>query len=217
MPLFEFRIKRQEWARRRTHLIGVSLLGIEKGIRRVFDALRAPGTVAVGQMDAWWGAGQWEVGARLLIVGPSEQELRNIPAHFAKEIVEVSDLAKVLGEQLDTLQLPKTLLPLEISNEMPNQKRRVEYYRWLCTLKAGSRVFRYGCNRYFQKLEKKERPVREKPRKKRSLPRCLERFQYGNHPPDCQCIPCGGPGLRYNQSLKSKASKAQLKRYLDDL
>lgn len=216
--VLDVRVRRHEWAGRRGHLGGVSLIGIEKGARRALDALRSPATVAVGQMDAWWNTCQWEVGIRFLIVGSSEQELRETFAKFAIEIREVSNVKMVLQEQWETIHFPKRLLSLEVANDLPNRKRRAEFYRWLCTLDAGSRVFRYGCNRYFQKLKKELRPVLlAKPTKKRSLPRCLERFQYGNHPPNCQCIPCGGPGLRYNQSSQSKASKAKLKRYFDDL
>jgi hypothetical protein len=216
-PVFEVRIIKPDWAREPAGLLGAGLSGIEKGTRRALDDLCLPETLAVGQMDAWWGSGQWELGTRMLIVGPSKQELYKVLVHFSSEIVAVADVAKVLTEQLDTLHFPKKLLELGASNEFVKRTHRVEYYEWLCILKAGSRIFRYGCNRYWQKLEKKARPVQEKIRKGHPPPRWLERYQYGNHPRGCQCIPCGGPGLHYNRPPRRRASKAESKRYLDDL
>jgi hypothetical protein len=215
--VFEVRIQKQDWSRQAAHLVGAVLSGIEKGTRRALDDLRLPGTLAVGQMDAWWVQSRWVLGTRMLIVGPSKQELYKVLARFSCEVAEVADVAKVLTEQLETLHFPKKLRALSVSNEFVKRTRRVEYYEWLYTLKAGSRIFRYGCNRYWQKLEKRARPMQVKVKKGHPLPRWLERYQYGNHPRDCQCVPCGGPGLHYNRPPTRRASKAESKRYFDDV
>jgi hypothetical protein len=218
-PVFDVRVTREEWVQPRGSLAGAGLAKIEKGIRRAFDDFRSPRTVAVGQMDAWWDRSRWEIGARFLVIGPPKQALFGFSWKFRTEIIEVADIAKTLAEILDAVHLPKLHPLLVDGGELPNRKRRAEYYRWLCTLKPGSRVFRYGCNRYFQKLEKKERPVRERPKEAHPWPRWLEPFQFGNHAPRCLCIPCGGPGLHFNRPsiVKRRVPKAEVKRYFDDV
>ena len=199
VPSFDVRLTREEWVQPRGDLAGAGLAKIEKGIRRALDDLRSPRTVAVGQMDAWWDRSRWEIGARFLVIGPPDQALFGFSRKFCTEITEVADIAKTLARLLDTFQLPKLHPLLVDGDELPNRKRRAEYYRWLCTLKPGVRVFRYGCNRYFHKLEKKERPVREQPKKAHPWPHWLKPFQFGNHNPSCLCIACSGPGLHYNR------------------
>jgi hypothetical protein len=45
-----------------------------------------------------------------------------------------------------------------------------EFYRWLLGLTPDARMIRYGCDRYFNKLEKQPRMLEPKVRKKRPYP-----------------------------------------------
>ena len=54
-----------------------------------------------------------------------------------------------------------------------------EYYTWRLGLPYDACVIRYGCDRYFNALEKAPRTIRAKVRKKRPYPRGLIQHQFG--------------------------------------
>jgi hypothetical protein len=89
----------------------------------------------------------------------------------------------------DILQLIPDVSPVQ----RPHQ---AEYYTWLLGLPVNARIIRYGCDRYFNKLQKqpRSRPFRSQVRRRRPYPHWLTPFMFGNHPPDCLCQACGGPG-----------------------
>jgi hypothetical protein len=58
--------------------------------------------------------------------------------------------------------------------------QRREFYRWLLGLSPGARIIRYGCDRYFNKLEKRSRPIRAKIKKKRPYPYWLQHYFFGS-------------------------------------
>jgi hypothetical protein len=194
--IWEVRLTNERWSHRRGELSRASLLAIEKCLRRALDNLGQHGTVAVGVMDAWYGWQQWELGAQFLIAGPSKSELFGAFSFgVTLQIKKVRDADKVAKALLIASHRAKSLPPYDALEPEPKSQRRGEYYAWLVGCPAGSRLFRYGCDRYFNPLKKSKRPVLAEPKKNHPYPRWLEKCMFGNHPIGCQCIPCGGLGL----------------------
>jgi hypothetical protein len=112
------------------------------------------------------------------------------------KIDEVTDLERAVLEMFRSGHTPKRMPPFDADSELPGTKRRGEYYAWLTGLAPGSRVFRYGCDRYFNPLKKMPRTIRPKVKRPRKYPWHLTPYMFGNHPDRCQCIACGGLGRR---------------------
>jgi hypothetical protein len=183
-------ITRDRWARARDDLAQVSLGAIEKAIRRSLDALRQPSTIAVGIINAWYGWRRWEVGANLLIGGPSKSELFDNFPSATLQIDEVTDLEPAVVDLFRSRRTPKRMPPFDADGELPGTKRRGEYYAWLARLTPGSRMFRYGCDRYFNPLKKTARPVRPNVKRGHLSPIWLAPYQYGSHGMMCNCWIC---------------------------
>jgi hypothetical protein len=191
---WEVLITSEQCARQPDELSLSSIGALEKGLRRSFDRVRLPSTIAVGMMDAWYGWRQWEVGARLLVVGPSKSELfAAFPVGVALQIEPIRDVRKAAEALFTAAQRAKYLPPFDAVSSELGSRRRGEYYAWLGGCPAGSRLFRYGCDRYFNPLNNK-RPLRLKPKKRHPYPYWLRESMFGNHAWNCQCIPCQGLG-----------------------
>jgi hypothetical protein len=184
------RITRDRWKRARDDLTPVSLGAIEKAVRRSLDALGQPSTIVVGIIDAWYGWRRWEVGANLLIAGPSKSGLFDTFPSSTLEIDEVTDLESAVVDLLRSGHTPKRMPPFDADSELPGTKRRGEYYAWLAGLTPASRIFRYGCDRYFKPLKKTARPVRPNVKRGHPNPIWLAPYQYGSHGMMCKCWIC---------------------------
>ena len=91
---------------------------------------------------------------------------------------------------------PKLMPPLDAAMDISMERQR-EYLVWLAGLGPNQRLFRYGFDRYFNRLSKVRRPVRPKIKKPRPYPYHLVPYMFNNHPPRCQCRACGGLGKYY--------------------
>ena len=68
----------------------------------------------------------------------------------------------------------------EIPPERSTKAQRREFYGWLLGLKPRARLIRYGCDPYFQKLEKEPRtPPPPKVPRKRPYPFWLQKYFFG--------------------------------------
>ena len=188
--MWSVQIPRDRWARARDDLAQVSVGAIEKAIRRSLDALRQPSTIAVGIIDTWYGWQRWEVGANLFIAGPIKSELFDTFPSSTLQIADVTDLEPAVVALLRSGHTPKRMPPFDADGELPGTKRRGEYYAWLAGLTPGSRIFRYGCDRYFNPLRKTARPVRPNVKRGHPRPIWLEAYQYGSHGMMCKCWIC---------------------------
>jgi hypothetical protein len=188
-------ITSERWARSPGELSGSSLGAVEKALRRSLDRVRLPSTIAVGMMDAWYSRRQWDVGARVLVVGPSKSELfAAFPVGVALQIEPIRDVGKAAKALFAAAQRAKYLPPFEAVASELGSRLRGEYYAWLAACPAGGRVFRYGCDGYFNALHKSPRVVHAKPRKRHPYPFWLESRMYGRHAQDCLCRICLGQG-----------------------
>ena len=188
--ILEVRLTGDRWLREPDDLGRASIGAIEKSVRRSLDRLRQPTTIAVGMMDAWYGWREWHLGARFLIVGPSKSELFDVfPAGVALQIDPIRDVGKAVKALFAAGQCAKYLPPFDADNPELGPRRRGEYYAWLAACPPGSRVFRYGCDGYFNPLKSK-RPIPLKPKRRHPFPFWLENYMFGSHAQNCQCRRC---------------------------
>jgi hypothetical protein len=193
--VWTIRLTNERWSRAPDELNHSSICAIEKAIRRSLDRLRQSRTIAVGVIDAWYGWRQWELGARFLIVGPSKSELFDVfRVGAAPQIDLIRDVGKAAKALFAAGQCAKYLPPLDAVSSELGRRRRGEYYVWLAARPPGSRVFRYGCDRYFNLLKKPQRLLHLRPKKGHPYPFWLRDKMFGNHAWNCQCIPCRGLG-----------------------
>jgi hypothetical protein len=194
----EFVIRRGTWCRPKGELSDTSLGSIFKTLRRALDSLERPSLIAVGAVDAWWNVDQWQVGAKVIAAFPADVDLyrafdhtRDIEGPF--RITKVSDTWEVVSRLFIEVQLPKCATAAGCG-ELPKRSVRGDYYAWLAGLAPGSRIFRYGCDRYFNLLKKEARPVPLKIAKGHPDPTpWLWPWQYGSHEDGCRCWMCRNP------------------------
>jgi hypothetical protein len=196
----KFYLSRTTWGRRPGHLASTNTEAVFKTLRRALDSLREPSLVAVGIVDAWWASEQWTVGARVLVAVPHGLDLYPAFDHTKEiegplDIVVVPDLDGGLKQLFRDGQQAKCTAWSE--DDLPKPSLRGEYYAWLAGLAPGSRIFRYGCDRYFNRLNKKAVPIHSKVKKGHPYPRWLEKHMFGNHSLGCDCTACGGLGKYY--------------------
>ena len=102
-------------------------------------------------------------------------------------VQKVTELGPAISE-LPRQDLSGWRLPWrhEIAPPRPTKAQRREFYRWLLGMKPDARIIRYGCDRYFNKLEKRARPIRPKVKKKRPYPYWLQPGSYEREQRDSQ-------------------------------
>jgi hypothetical protein len=193
LTVYEFHFSCSPWHKKRGQLSEVNPQTIFKATRRALDSLRDPTVIAVGLADAAWSGWNWKFGITILlltsrddlalcrafdrtekVVRPFEVEMADRPYNRLKQLLRDAQQAKIW-------QANRILLK-------PAACR--EYYRWLAGLRSMSRLFRYGVDRHFNKLEKEERLVKGKARRRHPNPSWLEPYQYGSHRDSCDCGIC---------------------------
>ena len=203
-PLYEVRVGRGAWTQPPGKLNTVSIAAARKLNRWALDRLNMATLVAVGTFKVsvapqHEGRG-WKCEIHQIIAGANKNELekafstsRYASGNFLR-VTEVTNLGQAISDALkrdvDGWRHPYRT---EITPERPKKRHRTEYYEWLSTLKPGDRIVRYGCDRYFNRLKKKPREVRQKIRKGHPTPIWLQRYMFGSHPPSCTCDRCRGP------------------------
>lgn len=206
-PLYEARVSRGIWARPFGELHKVSIATAEKLSQRAFDSLNDPGIVAVGSVKVaptYEEPKGWICEIHQVVGGVDRSDIDNydkrqyissqieVPHQNVLWAKRIKNLARALSDVFDyrfaTWQYPCDA----VSVPKANKEQRTEYYDWALNLRMGERVIRYGCDRYFNRLEKEHRLVRIKSRKRHPNPTWLAPFQYGNHHSDCECGVCQG-------------------------
>lgn len=184
------------WSQEEGQLAEANMGAIFKTLRRALNRLREPSIRAVGMADASWDGASWRLVVNAIASVPSGIDIFRAFDH-TKNIValDVQPVPAIGGEILSIFREAYSAECLSESatgrtNPQPNKFRR-EYYCWLSGLSPGGRIFRYGCGRSFNVLEKTLhwRPVIKKDR---PWPRWLVPYQYGSHPYGCDCRICVG-------------------------
>jgi hypothetical protein len=190
----EFRLNRTTWVQGKGRLADTSLDAIFKTLRRALDRLREPSLVAVGMIDAWWGSGEWSVGARVFVAVPPKIDLYRAFDHTKNiagplKVLPVPNVDAALKRLFRDAQRAKcTQWPAD--GAVPKRSLRGEYYAWLAGLKPTARIFRYGCDRYFNRFQKRPRKIVLKPKKRHPSPWWLAPYQYDTHAINCECNIC---------------------------
>ena len=207
-PLCEVWVRRTVWSQLFGDL-QPSLGAINKLNRRALDNLYTPSLVAVGTVKVLVANGAYVCEIRQIVAGAEEDDLKRVfvPSQkvegtglfWAKEI---ENLGPVIYSVLDHGLRPwKDPRQRESTNEAPNAGKSAgwttvnsvtlaalskvtkdcwrEYYTWRLGLPYDACMIRYGCDRYFNALEKAPRTIRPKVRKKRPYPRGLIPHQFG--------------------------------------
>lgn len=169
---------------------------VEKAVRRAFDKLDGLNIVAVGMIDAWYGLERWEIGASVIVAGVAEGRLPEIfPAGFLVT-TKVSNIRVSLRKLFADARRAKRTPALSLIARMPKRRQR-EYFAWLAGQKPNERLFRYGCDRYFNRLEKTKKVTQTIAKKPRPFPYWLQPYWFGYHRQGCLCRACGGPGKQF--------------------
>jgi hypothetical protein len=184
------------WSQEEGQLAEASMGALFKTLRRALDRLREPSIRAVGMVNASWDGARWRLAANAIVSVPSEIDVFRAFDH-TKNIVTL-DVQPVPDIAAEILSIFREAQSAECISEsaigrttIPPNKLRREYYCWLSEVLPGGRVFRYGCGRYFNPLEKKLswKPVVKKGHR---WPHWLVPHQYGSHPYGCDCRICQG-------------------------
>jgi hypothetical protein len=188
----EFTLTRTSWRRPSGQLAETGLERVSKTLRRAFDSLQEPSVVGFGMIDAWWDGESWQVGAKVIAVTPMGTNLHRAFEH-TRNLAGPLELRRPLDPYKAAVRLfreGQTAKCAAYSTAVLPQSIRSQYYAWLAELEPGGRIFRYGCDRYFNPLKKRARPLKWKPKKGHPSPEWLEQYRYGNHPWRCPCNIC---------------------------
>jgi len=199
-PIFEMRIARGCWVRHIGDLGEVSIGAAKQLNRRSLDSLHNSNLVAVGAFKV--GPGNlyvedlWVAEIHQLVAG-GDMAIENIKAAFSAmnfppmgisdypDVIwtkKVENVGQVLSNIFD-YRLRPYKDPRETGVYWPAKLTMAlwdEYYRWRLPLPANLCLIRYGCDRYFNKLDKEPRKIRVP--KKRKYPEWLIPYMFGNEP-----------------------------------
>ena len=201
-PLCEVRVGRGAWAQPVGNLNRVSIAAAKKLNRWAMDRLYYPTLIAVGTIKVSVApkheGGGWKCEIHQIVSGAKKTELEKIfsssrPAagNFLR-VKKIINLGQTISDVLKRdVQGWQHLYQTEITPDRLKKGHRAEYYEWLLGLSSDERMVRYGCDRYFNRLKKKPRLVRQK--KKRPNPIWLSPYMFGSHPMNCTCVRCMGP------------------------
>jgi hypothetical protein len=204
-PIHEVRVVRGVWRQPAGKLREVSIAAAKKLVRRVLDNLYNPDIIAVGTFKVSVsfadGGPFWIAEIHLILAGASKEELENVLCRNRPYrntnlygMTQVNNLGQTICEVLrrepQLWQHPANNKP---SSARPKKRYQAEYYMWALRRRLGARMFRYGCDGYFNPLKKRPRVIRPKTRKKRPYPYWLTPHMFGSHPQNCKCARCNGP------------------------
>jgi len=192
-PIFEIRLSRATWARPIGQLRFANLGWAKQLLRRAFDSLYQPHIVAVGTFKvsavndgetAYWRCEMDHLAAgvdkdKLEKAFPDEKahaQFDFIVPHIIPVLNLGQAISRVLRRDLEPWQHPRRPDP---NASPPSIAQRTEFNNWLLDLPVGARLFRYGCDRHWNRLSKQPRVFRSKPRKKRPYPYWLVPFMFG--------------------------------------
>jgi hypothetical protein len=191
-PLHEVRLIRGAWISPFGSLCDINIRLIRKWSARALDRLFIPSLVGVGlvkpyvapdYLNGFW---MWEI--HEIIAGAEKANLEKVLSlgrqHCAGiqrlSVREVSDLPKTISRVFQReLEQWEDPWPCSIVCPDPKKPQRREFYEWLLALRAGARLIRYGCDKYFSKLTKKQRTFRVAVRKPRKYPYHLKPYMFG--------------------------------------
>jgi hypothetical protein len=199
-PIFEIRVARGVWVRNIDQLSEVSVGAAKQLNRRALDSLFNPDLVAIGTFKV----GPATLASKVLwvaeiheLIAGAERDIDDIkdaflPMNFppmgmadypdviwAEKVENVGqDLSNIFDYRLKPYNDPReagVYRPAKLTMALGE-----EYYRWRFPVPTNTCLIRYGCDRYFNKLDKEPRKMRSP--KKRKYPEWLIPYMFGNEP-----------------------------------
>jgi hypothetical protein len=198
-PIHVVQIVRGVWERPFHQLGRVSIAAAKQLNRRALDDLYKSDIVAVGMFKiliALENSGpRWTPEIHEIVAGPTKSEL-----HTAFQNTRYGNLDFIRVEPVANLsEAISSVMMRDLEGRVgtsPKRSHRAEFYRWLLRVPVGTRIIRYGCDRYFNNLVKQSRLRPVKIPKKRPSPRWLAPSMYGSHCKWCTCRICSNAGGR---------------------
>ena len=192
-PVYEVRVVRGIWARPIGDLHDVSIAAAKQLNRRALDSMCNPELVAGGTFKVSLAPEclepHWICEIHEIIVGAQKDDLEKaFSINGSREkydsflgITKVKNIGQTISDVLraDLQGWQHPLWP-DGSPAKPKKAHREEFCQWLLSVRFGERMIRYGCDRYFNRLNKKPRTIRPKIRKPRRYPVWLIPHMFGN-------------------------------------
>jgi hypothetical protein len=180
-PIVAIRVRHPSWRVPHGKLARFSIPAAQKLTRRSLDSLLRPKLMAAGVFKVVTGPAYYQIELHLIVAGASAATLER--TFYDTEPAKVTTLRQAIHHFLiGTVQKPAGLGGWEtvrLHAELdPSCEQWPEYVGWL-RQHFRRLVFRYGCDRYWNRLNKPPRQVRSKAAKKHPYPYWLERFWFG--------------------------------------
>ena len=192
-PIHEVRVIRGVWARPIGNLHKVSIAAAKELNRRALNTVHIPELVAFGtfkvSLAPKYVKPHWICELHEIVTDAEKRDLEK--AFLVRETREKYDSYVRITEVENVGQAVSDVLKADLRGwqhpfwpdgcpAKPRKAHREEFYQWLLSLPFGERTIRYGCDRYFNRLNKKPRTIRPKIRKPRRYPVWLIPHMFGN-------------------------------------
>jgi hypothetical protein len=192
-PVYRVSVVRTTWERPFNELNRISIAAAKQLNRRAFDGLYNSNIIAVGVFKMLLvlknDGPRWTPEIHQIVAGATKSDLYTA---FSKG--QRGNLNFIVVDPIENLgDAISSVLQCDLEGRIgttPKNSHRAQFYNWLLRLAIGSRIIRYGCDRYFNKLPKQPRRRLIKIPKKRPYPYWLSRYQYGKHDWGCHCDIC---------------------------
>ena len=157
-PTVALRIRQASWIVPHGELASFSISAAQKMVRRGFDSLSFPNLVAVGLFTVFVNSTHYKIELHLIVTGASKIKVERAfkdarTEHVASIRGAIDNMLNSRPEGPAASGQWTTVRPYSKRVE-PNSEQWPEYITWLKTHFRGL-VFRYGCDRYWNRLQKK--------------------------------------------------------------
>jgi hypothetical protein len=180
VPLVALRIRHPSWIAAPGRLQGFSISAAQKLVRRGLDSLFQPSMVALGRFKIFVRQSEYVIELHLVVAGATRIKLER--AFDDARAAPIKSIRRAIDNMLSgRLQIRfgawKSLIAYGEELD-PSHEQWLEYIAWL-RKHSGRLLFRYGCDRYWNKLDKHPRQMKSKVKKGHPDPHWLEPFQFG--------------------------------------
>ena len=181
-PIVALRIRHLSWIVPSGRLQSFSISAAQKLVRRGLDSLFQPSMVALGRFKIFVRQSEYLIELHLVVAGATRIKLER--AFHDARAAPIKSIRRAIENMLNgRLQIPdsfgawKTLIAYGEELD-PSHEQWLEYIAWL-RKHSGRLLFRYGCDRHWNKLNKYPRRMQSKVKKGHPDPHWLEPFQFG--------------------------------------
>jgi hypothetical protein len=181
-PLVALRIRHPSWIAASGRLQGFSISAAQKLVRRGLDSLFQPSMVALGRFKIFVRQSEYVIELHLVVAGATRIKLER--AFDDARAAPIKSVRRAIDNMLsgrlqirDSFGARKTLIAYGEELD-PSHEQWLEYIAWL-RKHSGRLLFRYGCDRYWNKLEKQTRQIKTKVKKEHPYPDWLEPYWFG--------------------------------------